>query len=507
MRVVAVALLTGFLAASCANVECSFNSDCGEHARCELNRCMRDCLEDRDCEGGATCNPNGYCIKPGPTDDRPELGDTPVAVDRGSEPLDVGTDAGTDAGFDVGFDVGRDIGTDVGFDVGRDVGFDAGFDVGRDIGTDVGFDGGFDGGRADAPPVGPAAVGVYEYTAVRPGTLAAPVAAAWHPGGGYALILSASNTVFRYDAAAGTVVQVGSVGSTVSWRGVSFTPDGSRALLLGNTGSGTTARGRIFVWDHATSMIAERSTETYSPGAYQSLRWSPDGRRAVLLGSGTSSLIVWRYAADGTRAGVLVGYGLAPSTGCSDVAWVTDGFGDPALSIVCGTNTAQILSVTAIDSATPTVRAVASAGAIGNVARIAARPQGDVALTVGYSGQRLYRYRDGVWAVGFSSPQVIGAFGVSFSSDGARALAFGGYGRAYEYRYELFTADAITDVRMPDLAAAPYAQPSSAQLNDVAWRPGCHEGLAVGGSNTFSGVTAFVAYFRVQTGVRCDNGT
>ena len=125
---------------------------------------------------------------------------------------------------------------------------------------------------------------------------------------------------------------------------------------------------------------------------------------------------------------------------------------------------------------------------------------------MGYSGQRLYRYRDGVWAVGFSSPQVIGAFGVSFSSDGARALAFGGNGRAYEYRYELFTADAITDVRMPDLAAAPYMQPSSAQLNDVAWRPGCHEGLAVGGANSITGTSAFVAYFRVQTGVRCNNG-
>ena len=49
------------------------------------------------------------------------------------------------------------------------------------------------------------------------------------------------------------------------------------------------------------------------------------------------------------------------------------------------------------------------AGAIGNVARIAARPQGDVALTVGYSGQRLYRYRDGVWAVGFSSPRASAA--------------------------------------------------------------------------------------------------
>jgi hypothetical protein len=511
MKVVALTLLLGVLASSCANVECSFNSDCGEHARCELNRCMRDCLEDRDCEQGSTCNPNGFCIKPTPTEDHPEVIDAPVSVDRGNTPVDVGfdvgtdvgfdagTDVGTDVGFDVGFDVGTDVGTDAGFDVGFDVGTDAGFDVGRDIGTDVGFD----AGTADAP-VGPAAVGVYEYTGVRPGALVSPVAAAWHPSGSYALILSASNTVFRYDAAMQSVAQVASAGSTVSWRGLSFTPDGSRALLLGNTGSGTAARGRIFVWDHASSMLAERTTETYSPGTYQSLRWSPDGRRGVMLASGTSSLTIWRYDASGARTGVPMGYGLAPMTGCSDLAWVTDGFGDPALMVVCGTNTAQILSVTGLDSASPAIMSLMPVGGIGNVGRIAARAQGDVALTVGYSGQRLYRYRAGVWSAGFSAPQVIGAFGVSFSSDGARALAFGALGRAYEYRYELFTSGDITDVRMPDLTAAPYTQPSTAQLNDVAWRPGCHEGLAVGGSNTFSGTTAFVAYFRVLNGVRCN---
>jgi hypothetical protein len=168
--------------------------------------------------------------------------------------------------------------------------------------------------------------------------------------------------------------------------------------------------------------------------------------------------------------------------------------------VVCGTNTADILAVTEIDSTSPRIASLMLAGQVGNMSRIAARPQGDVALTVGWSGQRLYRFRDSVWSAGFFAPEVIGAFGVSFSSDGARALAFGGFGRVYEYRYELFTSAAITDARMPDLAAMPYVQPSGAQLNDMAWRPGCHEGLAVGGS----GASAFVAYFRAATGVRCN---
>lgn len=476
VKTLAVALLAGVLASSCADIECSRNSDCGDRARCDMNRCVRDCREDRDCAEGSTCNPNGLCVKSTPTDDRPEVVDAPVSVDRGFTPADGGVDAGTDAGFDVGRD--------------------AGFDVGA---PDVG---------APDAVAGPVAVGVYEYTGVRPEALVAPVAAAWHPGGGYALILSASNTVFRYDpgAGGGAVTQVAMTARDVSWRGVSFTPDGARALLLANTGSGTTVRGRIFIWDHASSTLAERTAEAWAMGSYQSLRWSPDGRRAVLLGSGTSSLTIWRYDSDGTRGGVPMGYGLVSGTGCNDLAWVADGFGDPALAVVCGTNTGGILSVTGIDAATPRFTTAAMSSATGNVHRIAGRPQGDAALAVGSSSQKLYRYRDGVWSTGFFSPELRGAFGVSFSSDGARALAFGGFGRAHEYRYDLYVSAEIVDVSIGGLAAAPYTQPTNAQLNDVAWRPGCHEGLAVGGANSFSGTTAFVAYFRVLNGVRCQGG-
>jgi hypothetical protein len=342
---------------------------------------------------------------------------------------------------------------------------------------------------------------VYDYTGVRPGALVAPVAVAWHPSGSYALILSASNTVFRYDAAMQSVAQVASAGSTVSWRALAFTPDGARALLLGNAGSGTAARGRLFVWEHASSTLTERAAEASSTGTYQAIRWGSDGR-AMLLGLGTNSLTFWRYDASGNRTGTPFGYGVVMNTGCNDLAWVRDGFGDPALMVVCGINTGGILSVAALDTATPRFSMAASSSQAGNTFHIAARPQGDAAITIG-STNRLYRYRDAVWTAEFGSPFLPYSVGVAFSSDGARALAFGGPGRAYEYRYDLYVRDQITDVPIA-LTAAPFTQPSTAQLNDVAWRPGCHEGLAVGGSNTFSGTTAFVAYFRVLNGTRCN---
>lgn len=495
-----------------------------------MNRCIRECAEDRDCEDGFTCNRNGLCVEATkPTSDRPEPADMFTPADRGTVGADVGTDVGVDAGTAV--DVRTDLGTDLGFDagmtmdVGTDTGIenrpDAGFDAGTDIGFDVGFDAGFpdrgvdvpidtgarDSGAPDVPVVvGPVPIGAYEYTAVRPDALSAPVAVAWHPSGAYALILSYNNGVFRYDVSTRAVARVGTTANDVYWRDVTFTRDGARALLLANTtttsGGTISTRGRIFVWDHATSMLAERTAEAWTMGRYESLRWSPDGTRAVLLGQGANAFYIWRYNAEGTRAGTLGARAVVARTGCNDIAWVRYGFGDPALAVVCGTSTALIFSVTDIDATSPTFTVVASSGAIGNVHRIAARPQGDLALAIGSSSYRLYRYRDSLWTTS-SAPQLNGVFNVAFSSDGVRALAYGGFGRAHEYRYDLYLRDEIIDVSIADLAIAPYVQPSGAQLNGVAWRPGCHAGLAVGGQNNPSGVSAFVAYFRVTNGVRC----
>jgi hypothetical protein len=258
----------------------------------------------------------------------------------------------------------------------------------------------------------------------------------------------------------------------------------------------------VFVWDHATAMVAERTSDQWTQGIYKSLRWSSDGTRGALLGAAPNYLSIWFINPDGTRVLAPLAYGRVVNTECDDVGWLRDGFGDPALAVVCGTNTGEILSVTNLTAAMPRFATAASAGTVGNTARIAVRPQGDLALAIGNSSGRLYRYRDFVWSTGFATPSVTGAYGVAFSSDGARALAFGGFGRVYEYRYDLYSAADLAPAAI-DLAGAPFAQPSDAVVNDVAWRPGCDEGLAVGGRNTFAGPSAFVAYFRVTNGRRC----
>jgi hypothetical protein len=108
----------------------------------------------------------------------------------------------------------------------------------------------------------------------------------------------------------------------------------------------------------------------------------------------------------------------------------------------------------------------------------------------------------GRWDAGFASPTLRGAFGVAFNDVGTRAIAFGGFGYLHEYRADLYSAGEIVQTQI-GLADAPFLQPTEARLADLAWRPGCDEGLAVGGANTLARQSVFVAYFRVLKGRRC----
>jgi hypothetical protein len=255
----------------------------------------------------------------------------------------------------------------------------------------------------------------------------------------------------------------------------------------------------MWIWDHAASTLTERTDGRLS-AYYEALRWAPDRSRAAVL-TRTSSVTTVRFVdATGAATGTPAARGMVANTGCNDLAWVRDGFGDPAIAVACGYNTGEIVHVENL-AGTARFTVLASSGAVGNVNRVAARPQADLALAIGGTS-RVYRYRAARWDTGFSSPTAVSSFGVSFNDDGTRAFAFGGFGVLTEYRYDLYAMSDFTEARIP-LADAPYAQPTDARVNDVAWRPGCDEGLAVGGANTFSRTSAFVAYFRALNGRRC----
>ncbi len=504
------------LDAACARVQCQYNSECGARARCAENRCVTDCFADRDCPSEAPrCTENGECVAgelpdasapadvASPLVDASSPVDAPLPTDRVSPDVPALQDVVSPPDVVSLPDVvtPRDAPALPDLPALPDVVTPRDAPALPDVVT-----------PRDVPAVDAGSVvapGFYDYTAVRPDTLISPAAAAWHPSGSYALVLAHTDRVYRFDAATRTLTQVAATSPTLAWRHVSFTPNGARAILLGNTGSGTTRRGFVYVWDHGTVSLSERTADQLTGGGYETVAWSPDGARGVLLAtrqpSGSANVAGWWLDAEGVRSSNFAfAYGLVASTGCEDVDFSTDGFGDPALSVVCGVNTGMILTVNSLDSS-PRVSVAQSSGSVGNVSRIATHPRGVVTLAIGSSSNRLYRLRQGQWTVGFDTPTLAGAFDVAFNDNGTRALAYGGNGRVWEYRTDLYDRAEIRDVSIAGLNGPPYNQPSSANLRAVAWRPGCDEGLAMGGSSTLSGTSAFIAYFRVTNGRACAN--
>lgn len=502
------------VAQSCAGVDCVINTDCGERALCSSGRCVRECLQDRDCGDGMACDVNGQCraatdagadvAKPddASTEDDVVTVDVPT-VDRAAQPDVVTVDrAVTDVPV---VDVpAMDVPVSDVPVIDRPVVDVPVTDVPvADVPvTDVPA---VDRVVVDVPAVdagGPVAAGVYEFTGVRPETLVTPTAVAWHPAGDHALLLAYTDEVWRYDVATNTVRRVAGAGRDVAWRALTFTPDGARALLFGNSGSGTSARGRMFVWDVSAGTLTERADAAVT-ATVEAVRFAPDGSRAAVL-SHTSTVTTVRFVdATGAATGTPAARGMVSNTACNDLAWVSDGFGDPAIAIACGINTGGILQLTGLTS-TARFTELAGASSTGNVSHVTARPQGDVALAIGSSSSppRIYRYRGGSWSTGFSSPGAVSGFGVAFSDDGARALIFGGFGVLTEYRHDLYAMAELTEARI-DLAGPPWAQGTGARVYDLAWRPGCDEGLVVGGENSLSRTSAFIVRFRALNGRRC----
>jgi WD40 repeat protein len=325
--------------------------------------------------------------------------------------------------------------------------------------------------------------------------------AAWRPAGDYALVLNETDAVYLYDPTqpiASRLSQVGSAGASVSWRAVTFTPDGSKAVLLGNT----TAAGQIYLWDATTHLLTQMTTETLTGGSYQALEWSHDGSQSRLLASASNGTgyiaYLWPFdPATGRDLAKVVA--TATSAGCQDLAWATDGFGLPAVAVTCGVNGANLFYVDQNDTIT------SFTGNTGNTSRISARPQGDYALALCWSDTSVTFFKQGGWSTGFNNPNLPGTYGVRFASSGLRALFYGGQGKLYEFRDDLEQQSDFTDVSIAGFSAPPYNADSQAALNDVAWRPGCDGGLIVGGADTFSAKQALLIAFAVTNGVACPN--
>lgn len=351
-----------------------------------------------------------------------------------------------------------------------------------------------DGVCVEEAPVPP---GVYAYEPVVWTGLVNPMAGAWHPSGEYALVASYTNQVFKYDPVAQSIIQVGTAGSSFYWTGIEFTEDGDYAALVGYQ----SGNGRIYVWDHAASTLAEMTSERASGISYRKVKRSPEGELWV-MGTRESprNVLLWPFDPMTGRGSARASWSAAT---CEDMAFATDAQGRRAIAVVCGINGVDLRH---LDGEGTWVQG--NTAGLGNTSRIDGRPQGDYALAIAWTSSinSIHRFEQGDW-IRNQGGWLPGAYRISFSPDEKRALVLAdrpthapSEGRVYEFRHDLLTNQEIKPVHIPNMNGSPYAPTSSViNLNEALWHPVCDGGIILAGKAS-SPTNGYIIRFEILNG-------
>ncbi|MCA9660585.1 MAG: hypothetical protein KC486_19750, partial [Myxococcales bacterium] len=233
--------------------------------------------------------------------------------------------------------------------------------------------------------------GVYDYVRLPLGGLEMVSACAFHPSGDYALVLEAYDRVHVLTWPAGevTTITIDAPGRWFAFRDVVFTPDGSKALIVGVDDNDT---GRIAAFDDAAyragealpvSLLLERPGEALVAIEYP---WD-DGPPVVLGKQENGQGWIARLRDLDVEAGAFGDFveGFGSITGCDDFAFVNNEFGGPGIYVICGHNGADHRYYTWLGGVGEW-RDRPGTNNTGNFVRIAAHRGGDYALVLAAAG-------------------------------------------------------------------------------------------------------------------------
>ncbi len=511
---------------------CASRADCLALEICVNGRCEAETAPGGPLDSGvfprdvgfaprdAAPNDSGIAPDAGPrADAAPDA--APDAGPDAAVPKDAGPDAGfaPDAGFptdsgpspDAGFPSDSGPSPDAGFPTDSGVTPDAGFPPDSGVSPDAGTPS--DAGPGDAGFVTP---GVYQYRRVLlPGlpstTALSRVAIA--PDGEVMLLSERYRTIHAVDPRTETTTATWRLpqgsGESVLVEAIEWAPGGRYALIAGTMIPRSGDReGRLYRLDRDGGGPVELTALRTPAVSFRAIAIDPvSGDTRVLGHRGDRPpcpMYLYRYD-DATRAFAGVDAQVV-NAGCSGAAWVEDGLGGRGVAYVCGVNgiALGILDSTGAWANGP------GFGAASNTFRIAARPQGDYALTIeSGSTTKLSRFEQGVWTTGFSAANLgtIGYLNVAFSDDGQRALVVGNYAngsmRMKEYRHGAYASAELVDVAIGGFDRAPWLGASGVAMDDADWRPGTDCGYAVGGCDSLSCQRGYLVHFQVINGRRC----
>ena len=195
-------------------------------------------------------------------------------------------------------------------------------------------------------------------------------AVSWKPDGSYALIIGDHAVLIKYDGTSFTTIPTG-IATTVNFLSVSWRPDGSYALVGGS--------GGILVKYDGTTVTQIPSSYAVS---FRAISWNPSGTQALLVSYFGQ---VFQYQSTGQ----LTKLNSGASQSFDAVAWSPDGSyaligGDGGGILKYDGTTFQALNTAGLYSSTLTVRFI-SFNPAGNLALLV----GDSGLVLTYNGSSL----------------------------------------------------------------------------------------------------------------------
>ena len=437
--------------------------------------------------------------------------DTGTTQDDASEPKDAGflPDAMTRPDAAIWPDA-TPIEKDAGFMDAETPAFDAGL---MDSGLST------DAAAPDASTPLPASRGVYEYAPVIVQGISSSeelTQVAISPSGEWLAVSERYEKIHIIEEATQTLVRTVTLPGLGSDFGlindIAFDQQGLFLLVAVTViprSSSASRSARLFRADADGQNVQEISAARINGREYHAIAVDPQTSEIRLLsrpeGSSPSYLAIHTY--DDSVQALTSAVTQFTSAGCDDLEWVNDQFGQRGLAYVCGYNG---ITLGHYDSTGAFVNGPGF-GAASNTHRIAARPQGDYALTIeSGSTSKLSRFTQGVWDVGSSGAVNFGhtgMWGVGFSDDGNRALAVGRFNSSNsvyikEYRHGFYNRTELTDVSISGFDQAPYLGRNGVWLWELVWRPGLDCGYIVGGCSTTSCSRGYLIGFRVMNGQR-----
>ncbi len=309
---------------------------------------------------------------------------------------------------------------------------------------------------------------------------------AWHPEGTYAVLLSRTGAVVRFDPGAEPMQALALIGSTggVTPTRVAFAASGD-AFVVGYDADEV---GHVFRVPDGGQSLADLP-EARQPARFVSIRFQESGELAMIVGQSGSYSINYLCLFDPAALTTTDFKGYNASAGVTDLAWVPDGVlpAGPAALLVHGWNGVDAkLWYLVSHEVVPTPGGL---GGFGNMGRAAWRPGGRYGLVSGTSSNVLYVF-NGAWDKAYLADTGSGILDVAFRPDGRRALVLGQpYGSPVVYHIlehrpagTQFSATDFLAQHIANWGATPFFADSNTHLLAAAFRPGvrCDEGLLVG---------------------------